>query len=30
MNNEPIYNLLNTIDYPEDLRKLNVEQLPEV
>ena len=30
MNNEPIYNLLNTIDYPEDSRKLNVEQLPEV
>ncbi len=30
MKNEPIYNLLNTIDYPEDLRKLNVEQLPEV
>ncbi len=30
MNSEPIYNLLNTIDYPEDLRKLNVEQLPEV
>ena len=25
MNNEPIYNLLNTIDYPEDLRKLNVK-----
>ena len=30
MNSEPIYNLLNAINYPEDLRKLNVEQLPEV
>ena len=30
MNNEPIYNLLNSINYPEDLRKLTVEQLPEV
>lgn len=30
MKNEPTYNLLNAIDYPEDLRKLNVEQLPEV
>ena len=30
MKNEPIYNLLNTINYPEDLRKLDVEQLPEV
>ena len=24
------YNLLNSIAYPEDLRKLKVEQLPEV
>ena len=24
------YNLLNAIDYPEDLRRLRVEQLPEV
>ena len=30
MKNEPIYNLLNTINYPEDLRRLDVEQLPEV
>lgn len=30
MKNEPIYNLLNAINYPEDLRKLNVDQLPEV
>ena len=30
MNNEPTYNLLNTINYPDDLRKLSVEQLPEV
>lgn len=30
MKNEPIYNLLNTINYPEDLRKLDVEQLPKV
>lgn len=30
MKNEPIYNLLNSINYPEDLRKLTVEQLPEV
>ena len=24
------YNLLNSISYPEDLRKLSVEQLPEL
>ena len=24
------YNLLNSISYPEDLRKLSVEQLPEI
>ena len=30
MNSEPIYNLLKSINYPEDLRKLTVEQLPEV
>ena len=30
MKNEPIYNLLNTINYPDDLRRLDVEQLPEV
>ena len=30
MNSEPTYNLLNSINYPEDLRKLTVEQLPEV
>ena len=30
MKNEPIYNLLNAINYPEDLRKLDVDQLPEV
>ena len=27
MNSEPTYNLLNSINYPEDLRKLTVEQL---
>lgn len=27
MKNEPIYNLLNTINYPDDLRRLDVEQL---
>ena len=30
MKNEPIYNLLNAINYPEDLRELDVDQLPEV
>ena len=30
MNNESTYNLLNTITYPQDLRRLSVEQLPEV
>lgn len=30
MKNEPTYNLLNSIHYPEDLRQLNVEQLPEL
>ena len=30
MNSEQTYNLLNSINYPEDLRKLTVEQLPEV
>lgn len=30
MNNESTYNLLNTINYPQDLRRLSVEQLPEV
>ncbi len=30
MNSEPTYNLLNSINYPEDLRKLTVDQLPEV
>ncbi len=30
MKNEPTYNLLNAINYPEDLRKLDVDQLPEV
>lgn len=30
MNDEPKYNLLNSIDYPEDLRRLQVDQLPEL
>ena len=30
MNSGQTYNLLNSINYPEDLRKLTVEQLPEV
>ena len=31
MKTEPTtYNLLDSISYPEDLRKLSVEQLPEV
>lgn len=30
MKDEPKYNLLNTIDDPKDLRRLEVEQLPEV
>ena len=30
MKNEQPYHLLNQIAYPEDLRKLNVDQLPEV
>ena len=31
MKTEPtIYSLLNSISYPEDLRKLSVEQLPEI
>lgn len=30
MKDEPKYNLLNTIDDPKDLRRLQVEQLPEV
>lgn len=30
MTNEPIYNLLNGIDTPEDLRRLDVGSLPEV
>lgn len=30
MENEPIHNLLNSINTPEDLRRLNVDQLPEV
>ena len=30
MKNEPTYSLLNTINYPEDLRQLSVDQLPEV
>lgn len=30
MKNNPTYNLLNGIHQPEDLRKLNVEELPEV
>ena len=29
MNSEPTYNLLNSINNPEDLRKLTVEQQPE-
>ncbi|MBP6936681.1 1-deoxy-D-xylulose-5-phosphate synthase [Bacteroides sp.] len=30
MNNESMYNLLKTIDSPQDLRRLSVEELPEV
>lgn len=30
MNNEPIYSLLDNIHYPDDLRRLSVEQLPTV
>ncbi|MBP1614299.1 MAG: dxs [Bacteroidetes bacterium] len=30
MKNEFIYTLLNNISYPEDLRKLSIDQLPEV
>lgn len=30
MKNEQPYNLLNQISYPEDIRKLNVDQLPEL
>lgn len=30
MKNEPTYNLLNSINTPDDLRQLNVEQLPKV
>lgn len=30
MNDEPKYNLLNSIDYPDDLRRLQVDQLPEL
>ncbi|WP_321333032.1 1-deoxy-D-xylulose-5-phosphate synthase [uncultured Bacteroides sp.] len=30
MNDEQKYNLLNAISYPEDLRKLSIESLPEV
>lgn len=30
MENEPIHNLLNSINTPEDLRRLTVDQLPEV
>ena len=30
MKNEPIYNLLNSINCPDDLRRLEVDQLPEV
>lgn len=30
MNDEPKYNLLNAIDYPDDLRRLKVDQLPEL
>jgi len=30
MKNEQPYNLLNHISYPEDIRKLNVDQLPEL
>lgn len=30
MNDEPKYNLLNAIDYPDDLRRLRVDQLPEL
>lgn len=30
MRNEMTYKLLDTIEYPDDLRKLDVEQLPEV
>ena len=30
MKNEPIYNLLNSINSPDDLRRLEVDQLPEV
>lgn len=30
MNSEPTYHLLNSINYPADLRKLPIDQLPEV
>lgn len=30
MNSEPTYHLLNSINYPTDLRKLPIDQLPEV
>jgi len=30
MNSEPTYHLLNSINYPNDLRKLPIDQLPEV
>lgn len=30
MMNQPTYNLLNGINTPDDLRQLNVDQLPEV
>lgn len=30
MEKEPIYNILSQINYPEDLRKLSIEQLPEI
>lgn len=30
MNSEPTYHLLNSINYPDDLRKLPIDQLPEV
>ena len=30
MNSEPTYHLLNSINYPDELRKLPIDQLPEV
>ena len=30
MKNEPTYSLLNTINYPEDLRQLSVDHLPHL